>query len=120
MYAMTTQNIKYMIRWKKSVRLIWIFNIESVKADGNYSIVFLKDGSFIRNEKPIKEVFENLYKFNFLRIHKSFIININQCNELDLNSNRQAIMDSGTSIPVSRSRAREILSNCKRGQLELV
>jgi len=110
---MPTQQIKFTIVWRKNVRLIWISNMEYIEADGNFTLVYLKDGTILRNEKSLKEVMENLTSFNYLRIHKSYAININHCSELDLSLNRRATMDSGTVLPVSRSRAREILAICK-------
>lgn len=76
---MTPQNgsEKYVfIRCNDSYKKVEIANILWVKADRSYSEVHLKDNTTMVLSSPLSEVERSLSSYDFIRIHRSFLLNI--------------------------------------------
>ena len=78
------------------------------ESDGNYSTIFLTDGSKIVLTKKLKEVNELLPEDSFFRIHNSFIINLNKIKEF-LKTDGYVVLKSNHKIPVSRQKKSDFL-----------
>lgn len=92
---------------KKTV--IQIKNIAYVESRSNFTLVILKDGSEFKNIIKISE-WENRLE-NFLRIHRSFLVNSNLTT---LNGNA-VIVNAEWTLPISRSYKKEVLEHFKYG-----
>ena len=90
---------------KKTV--IQINNIAYVESRSNFTVVILKDGSEYKNIIKISE-WENRLE-NFLRIHRSFLVNSNLTT---LNGNA-VIVNAEWTLPISRSYKKEVLKHFK-------
>jgi len=78
-----------------------------VEADSNYSIFHLKKGDKMVISKPLKEFELYLEEGNFMRIHKSIIINFRFVKEYSSKNGTQVTLKDGTTLPVSRRRSNE-------------
>ncbi|WP_407430809.1 LytR/AlgR family response regulator transcription factor [Arcticibacter sp.] len=78
-----------------------------VEADSNYSIFHLKQGDKMLISKPLKEFERYLQEGNFMRIHKSVIINFRFVREYSSKNGTQVTLKDGTILPVSRRRSNE-------------
>lgn len=78
------------------------------KSDGNYSWIIL-DQEKIHCNYRLKEVEEKLSSFDFLRLHKQYIINPNRVKEYHKKDGGYVIMADGEKIPISRNRKEEVL-----------
>jgi len=76
--------------------------ISYVSSDGNYSKIYLSDKSTLFITKKIKEVDALLPKPIFLRVHKSYVINIQKIKSL-LVAENYAILDTNDKIPISKT-----------------
>lgn len=80
------------------------------QSDGNYTHVFLKDGTKHLLSKNIKTVTAMLPETHFLRVHKSYVINIDYISEYLRGDGGEVILTNNTIIPVSRSHKSSLLS----------
>jgi two-component system LytT family response regulator len=79
------------------------------EAERSYTLFHLEGGKTVTVSKPLVE-YENLLKnTSFLRIHKSFLINLLHVKEYQRGEGGLVIMTNGTEIEVSRRRKDEFL-----------
>lgn len=71
-------------------------------ADGNYSHVYLTNGRKVKVLRKIKEVCQLLPDENFIRVHRSHLLNLEHV--IRLNENEKVMMSNGESFAVSRNR----------------
>lgn len=80
-------------------------NIEEVmycKSDGNYTTLFLSDGTSYLYSKKIKDVYESLNTEAIVRVHQSYLVNMNYVKEYVKNEGYYLILDNAKTIPVSK------------------
>lgn len=65
------------INTREGLHILWLEEIMYCEADGGYTTFFLNDGSKPVVSKPLKEYEMLLPETTFLRVHQSFIVNIN-------------------------------------------
>jgi two-component system, LytTR family, response regulator len=87
-------------------------NIVRLEGEGNYTRFFLQDGRKHVSSKTMKEYEEILLQHNFLRIHKSHLVN-KQCIEQFKNEGAVVLKDS-TLLPVSRQRKQQVAAALKK------
>lgn len=75
-----------------------------IEGDNNYSIFHFKNGSKLVISKTLSYI-ENLVKtYSFLRVHKSYIINVKYIVRYFKRSGATVVLENGKEIPVSRTR----------------
>lgn len=84
--------------------LIFISDIIYLEADGAYTYLYMENGTRITATKNLGFYEEELCDEPFLRIHQSFIVNINKVKQYLKVDNGYVIMSSGKPIKVSRSK----------------
>jgi two-component system LytT family response regulator len=90
--------------------LIAAENIIRCEADDNYTHLFLKDKTKITACRTLKEVEEQLQDFSyFVRVHHSWLINMNEVIKYIRGEGGYVIMSDGTTVNVSRSRKETLL-----------
>ncbi|MGP1550011.1 MAG: LytR/AlgR family response regulator transcription factor [Prevotella fusca] len=89
--------------------LIFISDIIYLEADGAYTYLYMENGTRITATKNLGFYEEELCDEPFLRIHQSFIVNINKVKQYLKVDNGYVIMSSGKPIKVSRSKKDELM-----------
>lgn len=89
--------------------LIFISDIIYLEADGAYTYLYMENGTKITATKNLGFYEEELCDEPFLRIHQSFIVNINKVKQYLKVDNGYVIMSSGKPIKVSRSKKDELM-----------
>jgi two-component system LytT family response regulator len=79
------------------------------QSEGNYTHIFMKDGSKFLICRTLKETEDLLSGHNFLRVHHSYSINLNHIKKYIKGDGGYVIMVNNSSISVSRSRKEELL-----------
>jgi two-component system, LytTR family, response regulator len=80
------------------------------EADDNYTHLFLKSKARVIASRTLKEMEEQLSEFvNFLRVHHSYIVNLNEVVKYVRGDGGYLIMTDGTTVNVSRSRKEALL-----------
>lgn len=80
------------------------------ESDGAYTFVHLSNGSRKLISKTLKFLEDILCDFQFLRVHKSYIVNMNYVSKYSRGSGGLLTMKNGAQIKVSRSKKEELLS----------
>ena len=88
----------------EGLQLVPVSSIISCASDGNYTIFYLKDKQKIVASRPMKEVDEMLAGHSFLRVHNSYIVNMNEINKYIKGEGGYLVMSDGSTVDVSRSR----------------
>lgn len=78
------------------------------ESEGNYTTVFSNDDKKIVASKTLKDIEGMLPIENFIRVHRSFLVNRNYIFEFNKIKN-EIILKGGVSIPVSKGKKQELL-----------
>ena len=75
-----------------------------LQADGSYTHIFLTNGQTVKVCRKLKEAQEMINSDAFLRIHHSYVINLNHLKHYSDNEQTQVFLTNETQLTVSRSR----------------
>ncbi len=100
---------KIAIPTMEGLQMIAVNSIISCASSSNYTIFSLKNKEKITASKTLKETEELLDEFSFVRVHHSFIVNINEIEKYIKGDGGYLIMSDGLTIDVSRSRKEFLL-----------
>lgn len=103
---------------QQGINFVLIKDIVMCKAEGNYSIIYLagKPQQEIVS-RTLKEFEEMLVQFNFFRVHRTYLVNLNHLKEYSRTNHSvdydgdggSVIMNNGLHVPVSRDRRKYLL-----------
>jgi len=100
---------KIAIPTMEGLLLISVDSIVSCASDSNYSILLLKNKQKIIASRPLKEMEEMLEEYSFLRVHHSYLVNLNEVNKYIKGEGGYLVMSDESTIDVSRSRKEMLL-----------
>jgi len=83
--------------------------IEYLKAEGNYTKLYLKDGTSLLVSKILKRFEDQLLHNHFIRIHRSSIVNIDSITGYLKGKTAQIILTSGAHLEVSNSKREKVI-----------
>ncbi len=98
---------------------IYFVNLQDIirlEAEDNYTHIFLKEGKKITASKTIKSYEELLEPYNFHRVHKRHVINLNFMKKFVRGDGGYLIMDDAMQIEVSRRRRSVFMEKIKNLQ----
>jgi two-component system LytT family response regulator len=98
------QHERIVVKTGTKVKIIPVADVEYLMADDDYVSVITKDGSFLKN-KTMSFFEQTLDSRKFVRVHRSYIIAIEQITRIDPYEKdaHLAILKSGAKIPVSKT-----------------
>jgi two-component system LytT family response regulator len=79
-------------------------DIAYCKADSNYTRVAMADGKIITVAKTLKELDDTLSGSDFIRVHNSFLVNINHIKKYVKGDGGYIVMPDDAQITISRSK----------------
>lgn len=100
-----------------SIRFIALDEIISLEADNNYTVIHLKDMQKLVISKTLKDFEELLDKNQFVRIHKSYIVNTNYVKEYSTIDGGVVKMTDGNQWSISRRQLDVFLEKIKRAAI---
>ena len=80
-----------------------------VEADRNYSIFHLEEGRKIIATKPLADFERVLDGHRFCRVHKSFLVNLDQVEVYKKGRGGQLILKSGQIVDVARNKKDQLM-----------
>lgn len=98
---------------------IYFVNIRDIvrfEAEDNYTHIYLQSGERITASKTIKSYEDLLTQFNFYRVHKRHVINLNYMRKFVKGDGGYLIMDDDKKIEVSRRRRPAFMEQLRRLQ----
>ncbi len=99
---------KIAIPTMEGLNMILVESIISCASDSNYTILFLKNRQKIIASRTLKEIEEMLEDYSFVRVHHSYIVNLNEVEKYIKGEGGYLVMSDGSTVDVSRSK-KEIL-----------
>lgn len=97
----------------KGVKIIEENDITYLEASGNCTMLHFQDESRYLDTRTLKVYEEILSDSKFYRIHKSFIVNMNQIKEYLSEDGYIIVLKSGIQLPVARNRVSHFLKTIK-------
>jgi two-component system LytT family response regulator len=88
---------------KEGLLFIAVENVVRCESESNYTNVYLEDGKSHLICRTLKEVQETLTGFNFFRVHRSHLINMDKIAMYLRNDGGAVVMSDQSRIPVSRT-----------------
>jgi len=107
--AMTKVDGKLTLPQQAGFFVVNVSDIMYCKADDNYTEIFLKKGKHLIS-KTLKYFEEALAGYSFVRIHKSYLVNVNEIERYHRGKGGMVTLSNGKEIMVSASRKKELLS----------
>ena len=92
---------------------IFLYELEAIirlEATGNYTTIYLKDSKKLTVAKTMREFEDLLCAMGFVRIHHSHIINLNHMQSYISRDGGYVIMDTSTTLPVSKRKKADLLA----------
>jgi len=87
----------------KGVHVLKENDIIYCAGEGNYTTIFLNEKKEFIISKNLKQVAIKLSPKSFARVHKSYLINVNNMNFIQKQQGGAIVMSNGKTIPISRS-----------------
>ena len=104
---------KIAISHTKGIKLIEIKDITYLEASGNCTMLYFKDGSRYLDTRTMK-IYEGILNPEFFyRIHKSYIVNLEELKEYLNEDGHMAILKNGKMLPVARNRVSSFVKMLK-------
>ncbi len=89
-----------------------VSDIYFCKADDNYTEIYLESKKILIS-KTLKYFEEALSEFSFARIHKSYLVNVNEVEKYKKGKGGSVVLSNGKELSVSASRKAQLLSYFK-------
>lgn len=99
---------KISISTSDKIHLIEVDNIIRCESDNYYTIIYFKDGTNLLVSKTLKEMEQRLEEYDFLRTHKSHLVNL-RCIMNFIKDEMMVVMTDGSKVPVSKRKKENIL-----------
>lgn len=103
------------IQHAKGFKIVEVTNISRLEADSNCTMLFFTDGSKFFDTRTMKVYEELLDPKQFLRIHRSHIVNRDELKEYLRDNGHFAILKDGSQVPIARNRVQEFINEVKQG-----
>lgn len=103
-----TESPKMVLSTSDQMQVVNISDIIRCESDNYYTFFYFKDGTRMLISKTLKENEELLREHNFIRPHKSHLVNVRFITGFNKKGGGHIILKDGMSIPVSR-RKREMI-----------
>jgi two-component system LytT family response regulator len=88
----------------EGLQMIAVESIISCASDSNYTIIYLKQKQKLVVSRTLKDIEEMLEDYSFLRVHHSFLVNINEIEKYIRGEGGYLLMSDGSTVDVSRSK----------------
>lgn len=99
---------KISISTSDKIHLINVDDIIRCESDNYYTMIFFKDGTSLLVSKTLKDMEQKLEEFDFVRTHKSHLINM-RCIKNFIKDEMMVVMTNGSKVPVSKRKKEKIL-----------
>ncbi|MGN6567188.1 MAG: LytR/AlgR family response regulator transcription factor [Flavipsychrobacter sp.] len=105
---------KLMLATMEGYYLVKLEEILYCKANDSYTHFYMQNGKHYVVSKPLKEFEESLAPYNFFRIHKSFLVNMNHIELVNkLDGGITVVMNSKEQLPVSFRKKDEFIEKLR-------
>ena len=100
----------------EGLQMVAVSSIVSCASDSNYTVLLLKDKQKIVVSRTLKEIEEMLDEYSFLRVHHSYVVNLNEVNKYIKGEGGYLVMSDDSTVDVSRSKKEILLRKLHPGR----
>jgi two-component system LytT family response regulator len=95
---------RVVVKTNNAIKIIPVNDIRYIEAQDDYVMIYTQEGKFLK-EQTMKYFEQTLLKDHFIRIHRSYIINIHEILRIEPyeKTSYQIILKGNTMIPVSKN-----------------
>lgn len=98
------------------LQIVPVDTILHCSSSSNYTILTLKENQKLVVSRTLKEIEEMLEDYHFLRVHHSWVVNLNEVKKYTKGEGGSLLMTDGTVVDVSRSRKEMLLKKLLPGK----
>jgi two-component system LytT family response regulator len=95
----------------EGLQMIAVESIIVCEADDNYTTLMLKNNKKIVVSCTLKVIEELLEDHSFIRVHRSFVVNLSEVEKYVKGDGGYLVMSDGSEILISRNKKEELLKN---------
>jgi two-component system LytT family response regulator len=99
----------------KGIKLVALKDIAYLQADGNYTCIHFLDKTIFYDTRTLKIYQELLHQNNFMRVHHSYMINMEYVVEYSHENGSLARLTNGEEVPISRANVATFIEELKKG-----
>ena len=102
--ANTVKTERIVVKTGNKIKVISIYDIHLISAEGDYVNIHTSDGNFLKNQ-TLSFFEDHLDSSLFVRVHRSYIVKINQINKIEPyeKDGHILILKTGEKIPTSKT-----------------
>jgi two-component system LytT family response regulator len=100
----------------EGLQMITVESIINCEADDNYTTLKLKNNKKIVVSCTLKVIEELLEEHSFIRVHRSFLVNLNEVEKYVKGEGGYLVMTDGAQIYISRNKKEELLKKLVSGR----
>ncbi|MCB2221374.1 MAG: LytTR family DNA-binding domain-containing protein [Bacteroidetes bacterium] len=104
-----TDSPKIVLSTSEKINVVKVKDILRCESDNYYTMYYFTDGKKLLVSKTLKENEELLSGYNFIRPHKSHLVNTIYIKSFNKQDGGYIVMTDGSSIPVSRRKKEKII-----------
>jgi len=104
-----TETPKIVLATSERINVVEVKDIIRCESDNYYTFFHFTNGSKLLVSKTLKENEELLSEYNFIRPHKSHLINVVYIKSFNKHEGGYIVMSDGTQVPVSRRKREKII-----------
>ena len=93
----------------EGLQLILVESIISCESDDNYTMLMLKSRKKLMVTKSLKDIEEALEVYSFSRVHRSYLVNLNEIEKYIKGEGGYLVMSDGSTIDVSKNKKEVLL-----------
>lgn len=100
----------------EGLQMVAVDSIVSCESDSNYTIVLMKNKQKLIVSRTLKDIEEMLEEHGFVRVHHSYLVNLNEIEKYVKGEGGYLVMSDGTTIDVSRSKKEVLMKKLLPGR----
>ncbi len=112
----TTSTGRIALPTMEGLQIIAVSDIIYCSSSSNYTILILSNKQKLTISRTLKEVEEMLETHRFLRVHHSYLVNLDEVRTYVRGEGGSLIMSDGSSVDVSRSKKESLLKKLLPGK----
>ncbi|MGK7395015.1 MAG: LytR/AlgR family response regulator transcription factor [Candidatus Cyclobacteriaceae bacterium M3_2C_046] len=95
---------RVVVKTGSKIKIIPVQQIKYLEAQDDYVMIYTEEGKFLK-QKTMKKFESQLNGLDFIRIHRSYIVNVNLIHQVELfeKSSYRLTLKTGHKLPVSKS-----------------
>lgn len=106
---------KILLPVSNGFEIISLENINFLKAEGSYTVIYFTDKKTLMASKNLKYFEQMLTGASFLRVHRSYLANLDKARKILNEGGTELLFENGARVPIALERVEKIMAVLLRG-----